>query len=222
MSERRPLYTIGSVARMVGVPAATIRTWEERYGVLQPERTAGGHRLYSRDQVEQIRFVAKQIERGVQPGPAHRLLEEGLAHGQSQQARRRSSEARLLIMLAERDRYAAELSDYFLRTEGYEVELVLDAAEAERAFDALSPDLVVVELLISGDGFELTRHLKARSDIPILAISPLDARDRALATGADAFLVKPFEPLRLISTVKDLLGASAFLRRDSPADQLTT
>jgi CheY-like chemotaxis protein len=207
---------------MVGVPAGTIRTWEERYGVIQPERTAGGHRLYSRDQVEQIRFVAKEVGRGVQPGPAHRLLEDAVA-ADPQSARRRSPEARLLIMLAERDPYAGELSDYFLRTEGYDVELVFDAAEAERTFDALSPDLAVVELLISGgDGFELTRRLKARGDVPVLAISPLDARDRALAAGADAFLIKPFEPLGLISSVKDLLGASAFLRGDSARDQLTT
>jgi CheY-like chemotaxis protein len=45
---------------------------------------------------------------------------------------------------------------------------------------------------------------------------------QALAAGADAFLVKPFEPLGLISTVKDLLGASAFLRGDTAGDQLTT
>ena len=38
------------------------------------------------------------------------------------------------------------------------------------------------------------------------------SRDEALAAGADAFLQKPLEPLKLVSTVKDLLGASAYLR----------
>ena len=47
----------------------------------------------------------------------------------------------------------------------------------------------------------------------ILAISTLDTSDAALEAGADAFLQKPLDPLQLVSAVKDLLGASAFLRR---------
>jgi DNA-binding response OmpR family regulator len=43
-------------------------------------------------------------------------------------------------------------------------------------------------------------------------VSSLDARDDALAAGADAFLSKPLHPLELVSTVKDLLGGSALLR----------
>ncbi|MGZ4371664.1 MAG: MerR family transcriptional regulator [Gaiellaceae bacterium] len=211
MSE--PLYTIGVVAKMVGVPAATIRTWEERYGLVHPERTPGGHRLYSRDDVDELRFVARQIADGVKPRMAHRLLEERLA-GKSGEARaRRKRGSRLLILLAERDRYAAELSEYFLRTEGYDVELVLDATDAKRKFSELAPDLVIVELMISGAaGLHLVGHLKAKSAAPIVAVSPLDARDLALSAGADAFLAKPLEPLRLVSTVRDLLGSSAFAR----------
>jgi hypothetical protein len=44
-----------------------------------------------------------------------------------------------------------------------------------------------------------------------LAISALHAQEDALAGGADAFLEKPLDPLRFVSTVKDLLGRSAFL-----------
>jgi hypothetical protein len=53
----RPIYSISAVARMVGVPVSTLRTWEERYKLVVPERNASGHRLYSRDQVEQLEFV---------------------------------------------------------------------------------------------------------------------------------------------------------------------
>ena len=77
----RPLYSIGAVAEMLGVPAATLRTWQERYGVVQPERSPAGHRLYSRDQLEQLRFLADQIAAGLSPGDAHRLLREQLASG---------------------------------------------------------------------------------------------------------------------------------------------
>jgi len=47
----RPIFSISAVARMLGVPVATIRTWEDRYGLVVPDRNASGHRLYRRDQL---------------------------------------------------------------------------------------------------------------------------------------------------------------------------
>jgi DNA-binding response OmpR family regulator len=70
----------------------------------------------------------------------------------------------------------------------------------------------VVELLISGgSGFSLCRFFKHDHDVPVVAVSVLECRDRALAAGADAFLRKPLDPPRFVSTVRDLLGSSAFL-----------
>jgi DNA-binding transcriptional MerR regulator len=215
------IYSIGAVARMLGVPAATLRTWEERYEIVMPERSSGGHRLYTRDQVEQLRFVLRNIDRGLQPADAHRLLAERLTQGRDWTLGDWTlgdpvSETRLLIMLAERDPYAAEFAEYFLRTEGYETIVVLDAREAEALFDERSPQLAVVDLLISGGaGPGLCRNLRDRGAL-VLAISPLESRDEALEYGADAFLQKPLDPLQLVSTVKDLLGDSAFLRNRVP------
>ena len=45
----RGVYSIGAVARMLGIAVATIRNWEERYATIVPERSPGGHRLYSRN-----------------------------------------------------------------------------------------------------------------------------------------------------------------------------
>lgn len=75
----QPVYSIGAVGRMLGVPAATLRTWQERYGVVVPTRSEGGHRLYSRDQVEQLRFMANQVAAGLSAADAHRLLRDRLA-----------------------------------------------------------------------------------------------------------------------------------------------
>ena len=61
----RAIYSIGAVARMLDLPTATIRNWEERYGAIVPERSAGGQRLYSRDQVERLRYVASQVASGL-------------------------------------------------------------------------------------------------------------------------------------------------------------
>jgi len=210
----RPVYSIGAVGQMLGVPPATLRTWEERYGLPVPERSPGGHRLYSRDQVEQLRFVKAQLDQGISPADAHRLLAEQLAVGSLSFGAPETTKTRLLILLAERDPYAAELSEYFLRTEGYEVAAALDAADATRRSEELTPSMTVIDLLISGGGgLELCRQLKQRSDAPILAVSTLDTSDAALEAVADAFLQKPLDPLQLVSAIKDLLGASAFLRR---------
>lgn len=207
-----PIYSISAVERMVGVPAATLRNWEDRYGLIQPQRSPGGHRLYTRHQVEQLGFVAAQVEQGLQPAEAHRLLTERLTQGPTGRLASPEGERTILILLAERDPFAAEIAEFFLRTEGYEVVLAFDAAEAERVYEQRSPQLAVVELLISGGtGAALCRRLKERGTTACLAISALDAREQALEAGADAFLQKPFDPLRLVSTVKDLLGTSAYL-----------
>jgi DNA-binding transcriptional MerR regulator len=206
---RRGLYSIGAVSRMLGLASATIRNWEERYGIVKPERSEGGHRLYSRDDVERLRFVAARLEEGMHAAEAHRLLAERLDQGRSVGEELEVEAPRLLILLAERDPLAAELSEFFLRTEGYEVECVLDASEAGLMFDQLAPQLVIVELLISGgSGTDLCRRFKQDGAAAVIAVSTLDSREQALQAGADAFLQKPVDPLQLVSTVKDLFGAS--------------
>jgi DNA-binding transcriptional MerR regulator len=209
-----PIYSIGAVERMLGIPVATVRNWEERYGLVNPERSSGGHRLYTRGQVEQLRFIKERLERGLQPAEAHRLLGEQLERGGDfRSADERQPAPRLMILLAERDPYAAEFAEFFLQIEGFEVVLALEADDAARKFELLLPQLAVIELLISGGaGAELCRRLKDAGVPACLAISTLEARDQALAAGADAFLQKPLDPLQFVSTVKDLLGKSAFLQ----------
>jgi len=210
----RGVYSIGAVARMLGIPVATIRNWEERYGAIVPERSPGGHRLYSRDQIEQLRFLAAQVSQGLSAADAHRLLAE---QGESDRRLSRDGaggDMRLLVLLAERDPVAADLEQFFLRTEGYEVDVALTVAEAEERWLDSQPRLAIVELMISGgQGADLCRRLKQHEGGAVIAISVLEGRDEALAAGADAFLRKPVDPLELVSTVKDLLGASALVAR---------
>jgi CheY-like chemotaxis protein len=197
---------------MLDVPVTTIRNWEERYAAIVPERSAGGQRLYSRDQVESLRYVASQVARGLSAADAHRLLAER-ERAEPPSSDEPSDRTRLLVLVAERDRAAAELAQFFLRTEGYDVDLVFEAGVAEQRWLERRPHVAIVELMISGGlGADLCRRLKLHDDGAVLAISALEARDDALAAGADAFLQKPFLPLELVSTVKDLLGTSALVR----------
>ena len=146
---------------------------------------------------------------------AHRLLAERMDTGLPV-VTAGGHPPRLLILLAERDPYAAELQEYFLKTEGFEVEVALGDEAVRQSFLDNSPSLVVVELLISGGvGFGLCRFFKQNRDVPVIAVSVLECQDQAIEAGADAFLLKPLEPLQFVSTVRDLLGSSAFLVNDS-------
>jgi DNA-binding transcriptional MerR regulator len=215
------IYSIGAVARMLGVPAQTLRAWEERYQQIVPARSGGGQRLYSRDQVDQLSFIRNQIEQGLQPADAHRLLAQQHSDVASIPVEPRRSplpsvDAATTVLLAERDPYAAEFAEYFLRTEGYVVRIVLDPAAADEILRDDPPSVLVVDLLIGvGAGLTLCRTARDNGSVPVLAVSAVDSRDQALAAGAEAFLVKPLEPLQFVSTVRDLVGTSAYLRQRS-------
>ena len=191
---------------------ATLRTWEDRYRQVVPARNASGYRLYTRHQVEQLRFVRAQMSEGVGVADAHRLLAERIETGQPLVGAAQGLAPRLLIQLAESDPYAAEFEEYFLKTEGFEVEVTLSEGAARAAFAALAPAVVIVEVLISGGvGLELCRFFREQAGAAIVVVSAVEAMDAAIEAGADAFLRKPIHPLQLVSTVRDLLRSSALL-----------
>ena len=207
----RPVYSISAVAKMLDVPVATLRTWEDRYGQVVPARNASGHRLFTRHQVEQLRFVRAQMSEGASVADAHRVLAERIETGQPLAFSARPA-PRLLIQLAESDPYAAEFEEYFLTTEGFEVQVTPTEDAARAAFAALAPAVVIVEVLISGGaGLELCRFFREQAGAAIVVISAVEAMDAAIEAGADAFLRKPIHPLQLVSTVRDLLRSSALL-----------
>jgi DNA-binding transcriptional MerR regulator len=210
------LYSIGVVSRMVGVPVSTLRTWEERYGLVIAVRSSGGQRRYTRIQLAQLSFVVGQIGQGFSPGDAHRLLAEQIDRGSEIVAADIGEEQTgILILITERDRFSASLEDYLLRTEGFRVEIASSADEAEQKFDELAPQIVVVELLLSGGvGGRLIERL-TQAGATVIAVSPLAAREVAAEFGASVFLQKPIDPLVFASTVRDLLGTSAISRRRS-------
>jgi DNA-binding transcriptional MerR regulator len=134
-----PLFSIGAVARMLDLSAATIRTWETRYRLVIPERSAGGQRLYSREQVDQLRFVRDRLDEGRKPAEAHRLLSERLGRGES------LDRSRMRVVLAESRLGAAELLCRLLGTQGFEIVPAPDPATARRVIDAIEPSIVVID-----------------------------------------------------------------------------
>jgi CheY-like chemotaxis protein len=203
------IYSITAVEEMTEVPATTLRYWEKTYGLIKPKRTEGGHRLYSQEDVERIRWLKRKIDQdGLQAGVAHKLLERELGKIGAV-AEEAASRGAVLILVAEKDPITAELEQYFLNQEGYDVHIVLDGRKAIETAETLQPHLIILDVILPGlSGLKVCKALKAdvaTSHIPILVFSVLDVRDRALDAGADAFLLKPIEQPKLIEAVRALL-----------------
>jgi MerR family transcriptional regulator, light-induced transcriptional regulator len=69
-----PTLNIAALTRRTGVPADTIRKWEQRYGVLCPARTAGGQRRYTEVDVARIEWLKARLEEGYRISEAAALL----------------------------------------------------------------------------------------------------------------------------------------------------
>jgi MerR family transcriptional regulator, light-induced transcriptional regulator len=69
-----PVFNTKAVARETGVPADTFRAWERRYGMPRPQRTPGGHRLYSERDIAIIRWLRDRTNEGVNISHAVLLL----------------------------------------------------------------------------------------------------------------------------------------------------
>jgi DNA-binding transcriptional MerR regulator len=82
--EEEPLFNIGAVSRMTDISETTLRIWERRYDFPQPVRTAGGHRLYSGQEIMRLKWVKRRVDEGMRVSQAIQALhladkEEGSA-----------------------------------------------------------------------------------------------------------------------------------------------
>lgn len=146
----QPIYSIGAVAKMLGVPASTLRAWEQRYSLITPARSAGSQRLYSAVQVEQLRFIKARLGDGAGAADAHRLLAQHLADSPAQKPAEHYAQPGPTILIVERDPYAAAMTEHWLRIEGYQVIVLLGTAKAWSELEARPPEVVLIDLLVSG------------------------------------------------------------------------
>ncbi len=73
-------YRIGDVARYVGVSTHALRAWERRYGTVEPQRSAGGSRLYDASQIERLKMLKVLTNHGHSIGEVARLSLAELKH----------------------------------------------------------------------------------------------------------------------------------------------
>jgi len=114
------------------------------------------------------------------------------------------------VLVVEDDREIAEVLQRTLRLEGYEVRTAGDGESALGEGRSFAPDLIILDLGLPGpiDGLEVARKLRSLSDTPILILTARDAvesRVEGLDSGADDYMVKPFERQELLARLRALL-----------------
>jgi two-component system phosphate regulon response regulator PhoB len=132
------------------------------------------------------------------------------------------------ICIVEDETAIAEVLQYNLEKEGFQIEVRDRGDEALAAIRAELPDLVVVDLMLPGmDGLELTRALKGDPSTARVPIVMLTARseeiDRivGLELGADDYIGKPFSPREVVLRVKAVLRRARPARPEAADDALT-
>jgi len=119
---------------------------------------------------------------------------------------------RILVVDDEPDVVEVIELTFSLQWPGSEVIAATDGESALKAFQAGSPDVVVLDVGLPGmSGFDVCRRLRAISDVPILMLTVRGEemeRLKGLELGADDYIVKPFSPLELVARTRAVLRRS--------------
>lgn len=113
------------------------------------------------------------------------------------------------ILVVDDDKRLRELLSKYLEGEGFVVSTSKDAESARRKIQNDKPDLVVLDVMMPGEsGIVLSEKIKETSTLPILMLTAMgetEDRIKGLESGADDYLVKPFEPRELCLRIEKLL-----------------
>ena len=115
------------------------------------------------------------------------------------------------VLIIEDDTRIANWVKVYFERAGFSAEVTHDGASGLALARSLAPDLIILDLMLpSLDGVELCRILRRESDVPIIMLTAREAhaeRIIGLDSGADDYIVKPFDPEEVIAR------ADAVLRR---------
>ena len=113
------------------------------------------------------------------------------------------------ILVVDDDTALAEMIGIVLRGEGFEPHFSYDGEAALEAFAELAPDLVLLDLMLPGlDGIAVCTRIRETSGTPIIMLTAKsDASDvvDGLESGADDYVVKPFNPKELVARIRTRL-----------------
>lgn len=117
------------------------------------------------------------------------------------------------ILIVEDDTVLRELLEFLLQREGYQTQCCNDGAAAQERLRTYTPDLVLLDLQLPiVSGAELLQWLRSRDlnhEVPVLVLTSLQDDDdiaNALDSGANDYMVKPFQPKELQARIRKLLN----------------
>lgn len=121
-----------------------------------------------------------------------------------------------LILVADDEEPLLRMLKISLGLEGYDVVTASNGVKALQAFEGSDPDLAILDIGMPGlDGFSVLKVIREQSSIPVIMLTAMDEPacvERALAGGADDFMIKPFDRVELMARVH------AKLRRNGSDD----
>lgn len=140
-------YNLGTVLRETGINADTLRAWERRYSLPEPQRTEGGHRLYSARDIEIVKWLLRQQEDGMRIGQAVKLWRSKIDAGEDPLYEENMQNQSVDL--------AADLSQIEnIRRKWVDACLDFDEARAEQAasdaFTRFSPEVAFTEVFLPG------------------------------------------------------------------------
>lgn len=147
-----PTFNLGVVLQETGLNADTLRAWERRYGLPQPARSAGGHRLYSQHDIDTVKWLISRQDEGMSISKAVKLWRNLDAEGRNPFDELPSRLDVLQKPPALEIPVGAQVQD--LREQWVSACLQFDEATAERissyAFALFSPEVVCFDIFFAG------------------------------------------------------------------------
>jgi MerR family transcriptional regulator, light-induced transcriptional regulator len=159
MSNHDGVYNVKAVSKLLGIQPGTLRAWERRYKMIAPKRNEAGHRIYSEEHIEILKWLLNKVNQGFTISQAVTLLENNQISDQNQTEMKGNK--------VEPD-YSNVLMDELLQSL-----LNFDETEANErlnmAFSLFSVDKVVFDMLDS-----LLNQIEAQSDKGIMTAAQLN------------------------------------------------
>jgi len=113
------------------------------------------------------------------------------------------------VLVVDDEPSVQEVARAYLEREGFIVDSAMDGATALAQIERKPPDLIVLDLMLPDvTGEEIARHVRERSDVPILMLTAKAGEEQRLhgfELGADDYLVKPFSPRELVARIRAIL-----------------
>ena len=123
------------------------------------------------------------------------------------------------MLIVDDDPKIAELIGIYLKNEGYQTFHAYDGVQALSLLEKGQIDLIILDVMMPKmDGLEVCRQIRRSSNLPILMVSAkTEDMDKIIGimTGADDYMIKPFNPLELTVRVKALLRRAGMGQSDT-------